>query len=313
MTAKERSRGFTLVELLVVIAIIGVLVSLLLPAVQSARESARRSQCSNNLKQIGLGMHSYTDTWGKLPSAIMGGTTSATDDDGWSWATAILPFVEQQSMFSQLNPQGEQLLLPNYYSSKQTTIPGGNTSLKIYKCPSSFLPKIAPSSFAIPGGAMVPLAPHLVGYATNDYKSAGGSCNGDNGPIHKYSERPNCCRFAEITDGLSNTLLVGESSYIFGSPLAAPTKINVWPLWIAGSNDDESVRTNGRTNSPINCGCTPTTMIKAINDDCNFSHHPSGCQFVLCDGSVRFISQNIAITTYCNLHGIDEGQPIGDF
>ncbi len=313
MSQSSRSRGFTLVELLVVIAIIGVLVALLLPAVQSARESARRSQCSNNLKQIGLGMHSYADTFGKLPSALMGGITGATDDDGWSWATAILPFVEQQGLFSQLNPQGEQLLLPNYFSAKQAIIPGGDTSLKIYKCPSSFLPKIVPAAFAIPGGTMVPVRDHLVGYATNDYKSAGGSCNGDNGPLHKYLERPNCCRFAEITDGLSNTILVGESAYIFGNPFAAPTRINVWPLWIAGSNDDESVRTNGRTNSPINCGCTATTMAKAINDDCNFSIHPSGCQFVLCDGSVRFVSQNIAITTYCNLHGIDEGMPIGDF
>src|SRR5262245_60446709 len=126
-------RGFTLVELLVVIAIIGVLVALLLPAVQSAREAARRSQCANNLKQLALGIHSYADTWQKMPSACMGGITGATDDDGWSWATAILPFVEQQALFMQLNPQGEQLLLPNYFASKQTIIPGGNTSLKVYK------------------------------------------------------------------------------------------------------------------------------------------------------------------------------------
>jgi prepilin-type N-terminal cleavage/methylation domain-containing protein len=313
MFHSSRSRGFTLVELLVVIAIIGVLVALLLPAVQSARESARRSQCANNLKQIGLAMHSYVDTWGRLPSALMGGFTGADDDDGWSWATAILPFMEQQALFSQLNPQGQLLLLPSYLSQNQRIIPGGDTNLKMYKCPSSMLPKVAPAAFAIPGGAMVPVRDHLVGYGTNDYKSAGGSCNGDNGPMHKLFERRNCCRLAEITDGLSNTVLIGESAYIFGSPLAAPTRINVWPLWIAGSNDDESVRTNGRTNSPINCGCTATTMAKAINDDCNFSSHPSGCQFVLCDGSVRFISQNVAMTTYCNLHGIDEGAPIGDF
>src|SRR5215510_5525554 len=139
--------AFTLVELLVVIAIIGTLVAMLLPAVQSAREAARRSQCSNNLKQIGLGMHNYADTWGKLPSACMGGVTGATDDDGWSWATAILPFVEQKNLFDKLNPQGEQLLLPNYFASKGTIIPGGDTQLKIYKCPSSALPKISPSSF----------------------------------------------------------------------------------------------------------------------------------------------------------------------
>src|SRR5262245_60995258 len=306
--------GFTLVELLVVIAIIGVLIALLLPAVQSAREAARRSQCANNLKQIGLGLHNYVDTWGRLPSALMGGLTSATDDDGWSWATAILPFVEQKPLYDQLNPQGQLLLLPNYFSANGgRTIPGGNTQLKVYKCPSSFLPKISPPTFSIPGGPSLPLSQHIVGYATNDYKSAGGSCNGDNGPIHKWQERIGNCRLAEITDGLSNTLMAGESSYVFGNPLATPTQIRVWPLWIAGSNDDESVRTNGRTNSPINCGCTWTTMSKAINDDCNFSQHPSGCMFVLCDGSVRFIRQNISIVTYCNLHGIDEGQPIGDY
>jgi prepilin-type N-terminal cleavage/methylation domain-containing protein len=308
-----RRGGFTLVELLVVIAIIGVLVALLLPAVQSAREAARRSQCANNLKQIGLAMHNYVDTWGKLPSACMGGFQSADDDDGWSWATAILPFVEQKPLYDQLNPQGELMLLPNYYSKNQRIIPGGDNVLKVYKCPSSSLPKLVPPTFAIPGGPAVPVTPHLVGYATNDYKSAGGSCYGDNGPIHKLREKPQQTRLAEITDGLSNTLLAGESAYIFGSPLATPTQVRVWPVWIAASNDDESVRTNGRTSAPINCGCTWATMAKAINDDCNFSLHPGGCQFVICDGSVRYISQNVAIATYCNLHGIDDGQTVGDF
>lgn len=303
-----RKCGFTLVELLVVIAIIGVLVAMLLPAVQSAREAARRSQCANNLKQMGLGLHNYVDTWGRLPSALMGGLTSADDDDGFSWACAILPFVEQKNLFEKINPDGRLMPIPNYFTANGKPIPGGETTLSIYKCPSSILPKLAPASFRIPGGKGGNLTPNLVGYATNDYKSAGGSCNGDNGPMHKWLERQGNCRLAEITDGLSNTLMVCESSYVFGN-----TSISVWPLWIAGSRDDESVRVNGRTNSPINCGCTVTTMSNWINDDCAFSAHPKGAQFVLCDGSVRFISENVSITTYCNLHGINEGQPVGEY
>ena len=91
------SRGFTLVELLVVIAIIGVLVALLLPAVQSAREAARRQTCLNNLKQIAIAMHNYEDTFKVLPVGLMGGLTANTDD-GWAWGTAILPFIEQKAL-----------------------------------------------------------------------------------------------------------------------------------------------------------------------------------------------------------------------
>jgi prepilin-type processing-associated H-X9-DG protein len=130
--------------------------------------------------------------------------------------------------------------------------------------------------------------------------------------MHKLAEAPLQRRLAEITDGLSNTLAVCESSYVQGSPTNT-TSIQDWPIWIGGPNTDESVRTNGRTNSPINCQCTPTTMARAINDDCAFSWHPGGAQFTLCDGSVRFISVNIAMTTYCNLHSMRDGQPIGDY
>jgi prepilin-type N-terminal cleavage/methylation domain-containing protein/prepilin-type processing-associated H-X9-DG protein len=311
----SRRNGFTLVELLVVIAIIGVLVALLLPAVQSAREAARRNSCANNLKQMGLGLHNYEDTWKRLPSALMGGIPTC-NDDGFGWAAAILPFVEQQALYNQVNPTGTPCALLNYFNANQKPIPGGETPLKVYKCPSSVLPKLVPPLFKLPGaGSYAPEKNEMIGYAINDYKSAGGSCYGDDGVMHKLQEAPNNRRFSEITDGLSNTLMVGESSMVQGNSTVAAsiTRIEDWPTWIGGAGQDECVRFNGRTTAPINCGCTMTNMVPAISDDCAFSSHANGAQFTFCDGSVRFISQNISIKVYCDLNAMNDGNPIGDF
>src|SRR5262245_63733172 len=103
--SRIRGRGFTLVELLVVIAIIGVLVALLLPAVQTAREAARRQSCLNNLKQLALACHNYHDTFLVLPAGAMGGLT-ANVDDGFGGGGGILPFIEQQALFDQINTNG---------------------------------------------------------------------------------------------------------------------------------------------------------------------------------------------------------------
>ena len=105
MIKSHRRVGFTLVELLVVIAIIGILVGLLLPAVQAAREAARRMQCSNNLKQLGLSMHNYESTYQKFPMANVVNFRTATDlrGDGWTWHARILPFVEQTALYNQVN------------------------------------------------------------------------------------------------------------------------------------------------------------------------------------------------------------------
>jgi prepilin-type processing-associated H-X9-DG protein len=156
----------------------------------------------------------------------------------------------------------------------------------------------------------------MTGYAVTDYKGAGGACNGrdDDGTLGKISELP-WCRFATITDGLSNQLLIGESSIVTGNSrtAASVTVIEDWPIWIGAPNTDESIRINGRTSNPINCGCTPNNMVIALDDDCAFSYHSGGAQFAFCDGSIRFISQNIAIQTYCNIHGKDDGRVTGDY
>jgi prepilin-type N-terminal cleavage/methylation domain-containing protein len=315
-------RGFTLVELLVVIAIIGILVSLLLPAVQAAREAARRIQCSNNLKQMGLAMHNYGDTNRRFPSALLGwgpdqpssitGISSTDDDDGFGWACAILPYIEQNPLYERVRPNGLPSVFEQYsvLNPGAGPWPGGEVSLSVYKCPSSILPAVIPATWTPPGGPTLPIhRPWWVGYATNDYKGCGGSCTGDNGVLHKHAEAPGGRRLADITDGTSSTVMIAESSYVnFNS-----SRITDWPVWIGGLKEDEQVRINGRTTAPINCGMTHYNWSTWLSDDCAFSMHPGGAFFTMADGSVHFLSQNIEMRTYCYLHGINEGGVAGEW
>src|SRR5437870_2838149 len=136
MIARTRKpKGFTLIELLVVIAIIAILIALLVPAVQKVREAAARTQCQNNLKQIGLGMHMYNDTFRKLPDGWLVNSTTAPSP-GWSWATLILPFIEQGALYNQLGVLTSPLNGPPAANATlQTVIP-------IYRCPSDSAPDI---------------------------------------------------------------------------------------------------------------------------------------------------------------------------
>jgi len=335
----RKQRAFTLVELLVVIAIIGILVGLLLPAVQAAREAARRMQCSNNLKQIGLALHNYESAFKKLPPGAYGanplkGEPSGEDDDGFGWMVSLLPFIEQQALYDTIRPNGHFGVLGNQSirSRVYPEIPvgqvfrGGDQIVPTYRCPSSALPDRVPATWLVPGsglvggGAIPAQHPMSIGHATSDYKGAGGSCNGDFGVLHKLWEAPPA-RYRDVTDGLSTTIAVAESSYVTTTTRAsrrrtqAPTAFRDWPTWIGmfGDGTDETIRVNGRTNAPINAQVNPNSMAFAINDDCAFSYHAGGAQFAFCDGSVHFISQNISMATYCNLHDKRDGVPIGSW
>jgi prepilin-type processing-associated H-X9-DG protein len=124
---------------------------------------------------------------------------------------------------------------------------------------------------------------------------------------------------------MSNTLAIAESSYVSSTtgegaarrtvPPPPANNFRDWPTWVGsfGGGQDETVRMNGRTTAPINCQCKPSTMYQAISDDCAFSYHTGGVQVVFCDGSVHFLSENIAMPTWCHLNAKSDGQPLGQW
>lgn len=281
---KRSVRGFTLVELLVVIAIIGVLVALLLPAVQAAREAARRMQCGNNLKQIGLAMHNYHDTNNALPAGYIyrGGNGKCN----YGWAVAILPFIEASNFYNQLNP-GAVPLYDRYKSGASATdIALLQTSLPFYLCPSDGGKKLAESmNFGSSNHFRV---------ATSNYVgSAGWSAgyNGSNYPTHAKDPGGmlygnSWLNLAACTDGTSNTILVGERDYKHHAA--------VW----AGVGRNDSYGHEGTLRNLFRGVFTMNfDYIKAGSPENQgkglASQHPGGSQMTMVDGSVHFVSQTV--------------------
>lgn len=269
MMHRNDDSGFSLVELLVVIAIIGILMALLLPAVQSAREGARRSQCASNLRQVGLAMHQYHDANGELPSATHYGTTF------FSAFTAVLPFVEDAALFNGYDPALPYRALPTSSSSNRKVI---EQSVPIYLCPSMNLPRSvpdadpacdeygAPSSYAVSTGTENPwLGPH-------------------NGAF--IFSRTGVVGFKAFSDGLSQTLLVGElnyglENYNWGACQARSTRWGA-TRWGAGYPGVSLATTWGKFNSD--------RLVSGFQEFVTFrGDHPGGAQFTLGDGSVHFL------------------------
>jgi prepilin-type N-terminal cleavage/methylation domain-containing protein len=300
----RRARGFTLIELLVVIAIIAILIALLLPAVQQAREAARRTQCKNNLKQIGLALHNYADTHRVFPPGWIAvnefGMPSAHEGtSGVAWGTCILPYMEQANIYSLFNAS-RPLTDPVNATFLRSQIPG-------YKCPSD--PQ--QDYFAIQeegGGAVLaelPIANYIGVFGTEELDGcenspgtapvlANGTCQG-NGVFYHNSRTG----IASITDGTSNTLLIGERK----------TRKDLdwftsWPGMIA-EGEEAFQRVCGSADH------TPNDPHHHFDDFS--SHHTGGAQFCLGDGSVRFISENIDRGTYQSLATIQGGEVVGEF
>ncbi len=322
----QRRRGFTLVELLVVIAIIGTLIALLLPAVQSAREAARRMQCSNNLKQMGLAVHNYHTAHGCFPpGGITEGESTSSQKTRINWAIALLPYMEQQTLYDR------------YDHSAYNQDPGksnGNELVRqalvaTYVCPSEphggdlQVPGTGPGGDPARGGAGLE-------YRTGSYKCVAGAVTDDmplreqgwwdmyfaSWPLPDYHRRGvmhmtgvldwTCERIRDVTDGTSNTLMIGEKSTSTGR-----TWTSFWaypyiyytmghsvehPLSISNDMDEcfELADEAGVWAAP----CARSWG----------SFHPGVIQFALADGSVRGISTNVDLTVLCDASTIGGGE-----
>lgn len=277
--------AFTLIELVVVIAIIGILVALLLPAVQFAREAARRTSCASNLKQIGLALHNYAGQHGVLPSS----STSQIDFGVWSpnprayhlqsWATMILPFLDQGPLYQQINFNVSALHEVNRG-------PAANR-IEVYRCPS------------YTGGtfSQAPLYTALsTEYAIRNYAAMGGSTVGRlwQSPDGVFYARSST-RIEDITDGTSHTIFVAETR----EPDAA--------VWIDGGTAAVVSRRYLETSSPLFAGpenslnYKPYFVANGQGIDAQYgpsSMHAGGVTHVFADGSVHFISENINSVVY---------------
>jgi len=329
--ARVKKQGFTLIELLVVIAIIAILIALLLPAVQQAREAARRTQCKNNLKQIGLALHNYHDVFNTFPiGSTFARGAIASPGFGTSWWMAILPQVEQGALRNKLTSEG------THPGSTASTNGGQNTGylvncpvidglkLTFMICPSSPVEPVrsagyvhtitCPQYTGISGAANDatftnnPASRQWVGYQ-NGIVSVGGTLT----PIQ-------CQKIRDLLDGTSNIMVVGEQSSLAKTTTGALTPINNHQGFMCGVNE-VALPMSGRTFNTTTIRYAPNSANLALtgvsnNDGVNngiFSAHTGGVQVLLGDGSVRFISDNTNLQTIKRMATRDDGDPVGEF
>jgi len=320
-----RQRAFTLVELLVVIAIIGVLVALLLPAVQAAREAARRSSCSNNLRQQGIALHNFHDVMNRLPPGCatdmqpFGENPSGTAD-GWgsSWMVYILPQIEQGALYDKLKFDGSS---GHTHAGNMSYF--NNVVIKGYVCPSSTTsPRLISTARPIARADYVGIAgavdsadffPAAYPYTDGTEKVGNAGISSAAGTFFHNSQ----VNLAGMTDGTSNTIMVGEQSTMMKD--SAGTNQPAWNAggnygWTMGYGAASSGSSLGADNRSFNC----TTLRYKINykkttlaaaGDCAgagicsdasansplISNHPAGVMVLLGDASVRLLSDNTAL------------------
>lgn len=374
---RSRQRAFTLIELLVVIAIIAILIALLLPAVQQARESARRTQCRNNMKQIGLAFHNYHDVYLRFPSALSCSSGLSTDDGGagvfaigegpgprddsyvddniHTWTERILPYLDQANVYNGIDFSSAMGAGDAALSTAAGSATGGVYSahanatltavIPAYTCPT------APHSGAqvepynddwlgdsdsitrYYGGGVLDYTP-TADWLSSDLNGGQGILDIEHDPGDLGSDG---VKIGAITDGTSNTFILGERSapgskeWVIGTPLNDLSDEQVglmgpsWYDWQWSTGHFWRALQPGSCNGDYSTCPTFTGTEKFFNRrggqcliNCNnkwnyYSFHTGGAHFLMADGSVQFLNENINTTTLINLHGCQDGAVIGEF
>lgn len=309
MKRSLRNEGFTLVELLVVIAIIGILIALLLPAVQAAREAARRSQCTNNIKQIVLACHNYHDTYKVFPPGGIGITASGQGGPyRTNWAIAILPFVEQQAVYDlwdfNVNNSAAVNQVPSQTLLTAFNCPSDDEAIKVER------PASGPRSYDYRHcsyRAMTGVGNNNTDHFWDEWDDFDDLASNKRGVFHHVypTRQPNCESFASIKDGSSNTIAIGEMHV----PGNNTTRGSFWAYTYTSYNTSQA---------DLNGGLMQTTdwnVCKAAwggNDNaCKRgwgAYHPGGINWGIADGSVRFLGETIDVTLWCALSTVAGGE-----
>ena len=334
MPLNKPKAGFTLVELLVVIAIIGVLIALLLPAVQQAREAARRMQCSNNMKQLGLAFHNYHGTYGSFPF----GWNMTPDFNVQGWGVQLLPFLEQSALAELWDPRVPAFNEASGFGYPAAAVTGNlqviQTPLNAFMCPSAAAEATHDYSLSTSDGAPADVSWTA---ARGDYSATSG-VRGNYSTL-AYTGQPtpgsrggilwqtgpdyhsNAPKMRDVTDGTSMTFLLGErlggTNVYRGrsidaalSTAAGGAQGGGWggflngEHWLQGSLYDGSWGSDG---GPCAINCSNGRGVGY------YAFHPGGAQFLMADGSVRFIPETIAGYTFAGLITLQGGEIAGEY